>query len=79
MPHVNHRRGDTVKSVFRKEHGRFTHRTCHKDKRMSWKWYKRWINKKHRLDGKEAIRRFCDDPKRYPAHRALKNFAWIAT
>ena len=48
MPHINHSRGETVSFVFRREHGRLTHRTYYKGKSDSHKKWKRRGNRSYR-------------------------------
>jgi len=78
MPHVNHQRGETALFVFRREHGKLTHKTYHKDKRGSYKRYKRDINQMHRREYMISLRLVLwglkEDP--YPIGRKLKDIWW---
>lgn len=62
MPHVNHRRGETSRFVFRREHGRCTHFTYHKGKSESWKPFKKVYNRMWRATLMHALIKDAEDP-----------------
>lgn len=79
MPHINYRRGETRRLVFRLEHGTSTARwhRFYKRKRDSHKAYKRWVNRLHRHQDKHLLRFDFEDP--FPLRRGIWRLGSIVT
>lgn len=76
MPHVNHRRGETRRFVYRREHAKLTHYTWHKGKSDSWKPWKKEYNRLWRSRQKQALHDNPEDPVPR-SHKPL--LLWILT
>ena len=75
MPHVNHRRGETARFVYRREHGKITHRTCYKGKNQSDKDWKVLAHRLHRRQDRMLVTACPEDP--FPRRRRFWSLAWV--